>query len=85
MLSETWYYWEEKDKGRLLLEKSINLCEWYQADISECFVFFDSWSDLKLKTMMIDIPEKRRIIIDILKKSNVQNLKKWKIILGIDV
>jgi len=49
LVQESWYYWEEKTKYHDSLNISIDLAEWYQPENETCFVFFDSWMDLKEK------------------------------------
>lgn len=71
-----WYYWEEKAKPTVL--QSIELAEWYQEDLRDCFVYFDDWEDLANQIDNIDILQKKAAIFSIVEKSNVENLGKWK-------
>ena len=71
-----WYYWEEKTKPTVL--QSIELAEWYQEDLRECFVYFDDWEDLARQIDNINILQKKATIFSIVEKSNVTNLDKWK-------
>jgi hypothetical protein len=78
--SESWYYWEEKDRSQFL-EESLDLSEWY-IDENKClFEYFDSWDELELKSKNITpdyLFEKKQIIKDFMMKNNEQNLIKWK-------
>ena len=60
---------------------SIDLAEWYQADLADCFVYFDGWEDLAKKIENLDIPAKKRAIREIVLKNNREGLEKWKSIL----
>ena len=78
--SESWYYWEEKDRSQFL-EESVDLSEWY-IDENKClFEYFDSWDELELKAKNIThdyLCEKKQVIKDFMIKNNEQNLIKWK-------
>jgi len=80
IVTEPWYYWEEKERSHLL-EESVELSEWYIDENKILFEYFDSWDDLELKTKNITqeyLFEKKQIIRDFMINSNEQNLIKWK-------
>lgn len=79
--TEPWYYWEEKNKPFNLLDKSIELSEWY-IDENKClFEYFDTWEELSFKTKNITdeyLLKKKEIIKEFMIYSNNINLSKWK-------
>ena len=80
IFTESWYYWEEKDRS-YLLEESIDLSQWYNDENKVLFEYFDTWEDLALKTKNITqdyIFEKKQTIKNFMMNSNEQNLIKWK-------
>jgi hypothetical protein len=80
ILTEPWYYWEEKDRP-YFLEQSIELSEWYIDENSGLFEYFDSWNDLKLKAQDITheyLIKKKEFIKNFMYNSNETNLMKWK-------
>lgn len=80
-----WYYWEELNKGEHLLEKSIELCEWYAKDLQHCFEYFDSWEELQIKYQDLvstdEYPvwyiEKKQKILNTVLDNNIININKW--------
>lgn len=78
--TESWYYWEEKDRPRFL-EQSIDLSEWYIDENACLFEYFDSWNELNLKSKNITteyLIQKKQIIMDFMINNNKTNLFKWK-------
>lgn len=73
-----WYYWEEKSKNQDILKKSIELAEWYQPELTELFVFFDSWEDLNNKFYNTDFDAKKHTIHNYMVNHNDMYIKKWK-------
>jgi hypothetical protein len=80
LLTESWYYWEEKERTQFI-EESIDLSEWY-IDKNAClFEYFDSWDDLELKSNKVTqeyLIEKKQMIQNFMTNNNDQNLIKWK-------
>jgi hypothetical protein len=79
-----WYYWEEKNKDEELLEKSVELAEWYLPEHECLFEYFDNWSELKEKFenyTQEKIIWKKNMIATFMEKNNNKNLAKWKNIL----
>lgn len=72
-----WYYWEEKVKGGELLQKSIDLAEWYQPELSEFFVYFDFWEDIHDKFYNTDFIAKKRALHEYMIKHNKVHLNRW--------
>jgi len=77
LLKSKWYYWEEKDRTTFLLQKSIELSEWYTEENRHLFVYFDSWEDLKKQTRNIDVVSKKRVIQKHMRENQEGNLQKW--------
>lgn len=73
-----WYYWEEKSKGGELLQKSIELAEWYQPELAEFFVYFDSWEDIRVKFYDTDFVEKKRVLYEYMQKNNRTQIGRWR-------
>jgi hypothetical protein len=82
-----WYYWEEKSGKSYynveMVEKSIDLSEWYCEENACLFEYFDSWSDLK--EILVDkysddeyIYKKKDAIRNYMIESNKVNINKWK-------
>jgi hypothetical protein len=78
ILETTWYYWEEKSKPHDIIMKSIDLSEWYQSDIADCFVYFDGWDDLRVKIETVNMKAKKQLILETVLKNNYNGLEKWK-------
>jgi hypothetical protein len=88
LVNYDWYYFEEKflnknkRNGDNLLEKSIELSEWYQPE-NECyFEYFSCWEELKIKfesykNNKFNIFKKKCIIKENIEKSNDVNIRKW--------
>jgi hypothetical protein len=79
-----WYYWEERYRGNHLLEQSIQLAEWYSPVLSPCFIYFDSWEDLRNKIQhakspsgQLEMLERRKSIIALVDSLNRDNIAKW--------
>ena len=72
-----WYYWEEKTKGRELVRKSIALAEWYQPELADFFVYFDTWEDIHTKFYNTDFMEKKRKIYEYMQRSNRVHIHRW--------
>uniref|UniRef100_A0A6C0KJB5 Glycosyltransferase n=1 Tax=viral metagenome TaxID=1070528 RepID=A0A6C0KJB5_9ZZZZ len=83
VLETQWYYWEERSKPREVLLMSIDLAEWYQPDLAECFVYFDDWEDLVKKIENLDRRAKKQAIRERVLQSNEDGLAKWKSIFNI--
>ena len=90
LVSEGWYYWEERHRGEHLLEKSIELAEWYSPVLSGCFIYFDSWEDLKSKyyyyisldcnsnsNVQTELLDKKKYINTLVQSLNQENISKW--------
>jgi hypothetical protein len=89
LLKTDWYYWEEKNGKPYyhaeLIEKSIDLSEWYCEENACLFEYFDSWNHLKLLLVekykgidnIVNIRNKKQIIRDYMIKSNKDNIRKW--------
>ena len=80
-----WYYWEERYRSPDLLSKSIELAEWYQDELKDLFIYFDSWPDLNHKICMLTPQkkyEKQQIIANYIKENNKNNLNKWTALLN---
>ena len=91
-----WYYWEEKTRDPTLLQKSIELSEWYSPDLSQCFEYFDSWDELAVKYEVFKknnviqtlqmLPAwylERRVAINKTAHKNVSdNIRKWHLLLN---
>jgi alpha-L-fucosidase len=75
--TESWYYGEEKTKGGELLQKSIELAEWYQPELAEFFVYFDSWEDIHAKFYETDFMEKKRDLYEYMQKNNRTHIGRW--------
>jgi hypothetical protein len=75
--TESWYYWEEKTKGGDLLEKSIELAEWYQPELAEFFVYFDTWEEIHSKFYDTDFMEKKRALYEYMQKNNRVQIGRW--------
>jgi hypothetical protein len=67
------YYWEERRDF-----KSLDLAEWYQPELSDLFVYFDSIEDLYMKFYNTDFSEKRNNISKYMDYHNVLYIHKWK-------
>ena len=89
LVSEGWYYWEERHRGAHLLEKSIELAEWYSPVLSDCFIYFDSWDDLKTKydyytsldcnsNARTELLEKKQYIITLVQSLTQDNISRWR-------
>jgi hypothetical protein len=72
-----WYYWEEKVKGGELVEKSIDLAEWYQPELAEFFVYFDRWDEIRAKFYETDFAEKKRALYAYMQKHNRVHISRW--------
>lgn len=81
VLETDWYYWEERSKPHRVVMTSIDLAEWYQPDLADCFVYFDGWEDLAEKMENVDKMAKKRAIREIVLKNNCEGLEKWKSLL----
>jgi len=80
LLTESWYYWEEKERPQFI-EESIDLSEWYIDENACLFEYFDSWDDLELKSNKVTqeyLIEKKQTIQKFMTNNNDQNLIKWK-------
>jgi hypothetical protein len=75
--SVDWYYWEEKTKDRDILLKSIELSEWYQPELADFFVFFDTWEEIHSKFYDTDFVEKKKALYNYVKKSNLVQVRRW--------
>jgi hypothetical protein len=85
LLTESWYYWEEKERKQFI-EESIDLSEWYIDENACLFEYFDSWDDLELKSNKVTqeyLIEKKQTIQNFMTNNNDQNLIKWKHIFSI--
>ena len=87
LATEGWYYWEERHRDEHLLEKSIQLAEWYSPVLAPCFIYFDSWDDLRDKyqhaattTGRLELLEKKRTILAVVKSLNQENIAKWQVL-----
>ena len=88
LISEPWYYWEEKCKSPDLCRKSVDLAEWYQPENELFFVYFDSWEDLREKRDIFlennaTIYYKKKHISMQLEESNRLAISKWKSVLDL--
>ena len=72
-----WYYWEEKSKGGELLQKSLDLAEWYQPELANFFVYFDYWEDIHNKFYHTDFMEKKRALYAYMQKHNRVHIGRW--------
>lgn len=82
-----WYYWEERIRSDELLEKSIELAEWYSPDLAHCFIYFDSWDDLVILynqaidkenvKYQMELLEKRKSILATVRNYNSKNIEHW--------
>ena len=72
-----WYYWEEKVKDRELLLKSIELAEWYQPELVDFFVYFDSWEEIQTRFYETDFMEKKRNLYEYVQKNNRVQINRW--------
>lgn len=84
LISEEWYYWEERQQNAHLLEKSINLAEWYAPELIECFIYFNSWEDLQAKYNYYNslegraaLLDKQKYILALVNSINQENIAKW--------
>jgi hypothetical protein len=75
--TESWYYWEERVNGEERLEKSIELAEWYQPELAEFFVYFDSWEGIHSKFYDTDFVEKKRALYKYMQKNNKEQTRRW--------
>ncbi len=90
LVKNDWYYWEEKKK-KGLLDKSIELSEWYQKENEVAIEYFNSWKDLsdKIKSYVDEngtinydlIDNKKNSIFEYINKNFEENIIKWKNIL----
>lgn len=76
--SVDWYYWEEKTKDRDILLKSIELSEWYQPELADFFVFFDTWEEIHSKFYDTDFVEKKRAVYEYMQKNNLTHIGRWR-------
>jgi hypothetical protein len=85
LITETsWYYWEERYRDSELLQKSIELSQWYQHP--ELFEYFSSWDHLQEKIENITdeyIYRKKGTIKDFIERNNEININKWEKILNV--
>jgi len=76
--TESWYYWEEKENAsENRLEKSIELAEWYQPELAEFFVYFDTWEDIHSKFYDTNFVEKKRALYKYMQKNNRDQTRRW--------
>lgn len=75
--TESWYYWEEKAKGGDLLKKSIELAEWYQPELAEFFVYFDSWEEIHSKFYNTNFVEKKQALYEYMQRNNRTQIGRW--------
>ena len=73
-----WYYWEEKVNGEERLKKSIELAEWYQPELAEFFVYFDSWEEIHSKFYDTNFLEKKRALYKYMHKNNKDQACRWR-------
>jgi len=80
-----WYFWEEYQqnweyikKDKEIVMKSISLAEWYQPELADMFVFFDSWEDLGEKWGTVDFESKKSIIWEYMNTNNQLYANRWK-------
>ena len=61
-----------------LVLNSISLAEWYQPELADMFVFFDSWEDLGEKWITVDFEKMKSIIWDYMNANNQLYKNRWK-------
>ena len=79
--TEHWYYWEEKINGEERLLKSIELAEWYQPELADFFVYFDTWEEIHSRFYETDFMEKKRKLYEYMQKNNRVQINRWKCLL----
>lgn len=75
--TQSWYYWEEKTNGEERLANSIELAEWYQPELAEFFVYFDTWEDIHSKFYDTNFEEKKRALYEYMQKNNRIHINRW--------
>jgi len=65
------------ENGEERLQKSIELAEWYQPELAEFFVYFDSWEDIHSKFYDTDFVEKKRALYKYMQKNNKSQARRW--------
>lgn len=76
-----WYYWEEKINGEERLLKSIELSEWYQPELADFFVYFDTWEEIHTRFYETDFMAKKRKLYEYMQKNNRVQINRWKCLL----
>lgn len=71
------FWWQ--DVG--FLDSHIESSEWYHKDYRECFVYFDSWEDLRNKVQNTDYIAKKKVIADTAQWHIDNYMNAWKDIL----
>lgn len=72
------FFWSPPFKNEYL-----EISEWYCEELSEVFVYFDSWDDLVFKINNLNYYEKKNYLQKYGIKHKNDTLKKWKLILEI--
>jgi hypothetical protein len=77
LINNDWYYWEEKNKSEEIKINSILLSEWYLPENETLFIYFDNWEQLKEKTNIINIAEKKALIQKHMEQNQLYNINSW--------
>ena len=56
---------------------NLEISEWYSDDFKDCFVYFNSWKDLKIKTLTTNYKKKKELIKNVVEKLEKDSLKVW--------
>ena len=83
LIDTDWYYFEEKNRDKEMLKKSIELSEWYSKDNECLFEYFSSW--VHLKELVLNYSREKRIkqrkqIREHMERSNKENLALWELV-----
>tara|TARA_Y100000590_G_scaffold317912_1_gene359681 strand:+ start:241 stop:1131 length:891 start_codon:yes stop_codon:yes gene_type:complete len=62
-------------------DENLELSEWYNDINKDCFIYFDSWDDLKVKTLTINYNNKKAYLKEFGNKHKNEMIKLWKEIL----
>ena len=63
-------------------DENLELSEWYNEENKDCFVYFKSWDDLKIKTLTINYLKKKEYLKKFGDNHRIKMLELWKNILS---
>lgn len=61
----------------------LDYAEWYHKDFSDLFIYFESWEDLREKTITSDLSSMRAKRLSFSSSFEEQEIKKWKEVIGL--